>query len=195
MDPANSAVVYVSTAGGGVFKSTNGGDTWQETGLRYYSEIRSLAIDPVRTSTLYAGGVGTISKSNDGGDTWTRILTLPRPFRDLALDPELPDTVYVNTDTAIFKTNDGGISWSMFHHQLPSDTYFWSLAVAPSPARALYIAASSGIFRCDLPEGNCNQVSTTLCLRIEFSPGRPGEIFAGTTDAGVLRSRDNGATW
>ena len=49
--------LYAGTAGGGVFKSTNGGGNWSavNTGLTCYSSVYALAIDPATPTTLYAG--------------------------------------------------------------------------------------------------------------------------------------------
>ncbi len=194
VDPSNSSVVYVGTYSGGVFKSTDGAESWHETGIRYYSDIRALAIDPIRTSTVYACGPGTISKSTDGGATWTVIFQLPRYFADFALDPERPDTLYATTDMTVFTTRDGGITWSAFP-DLPGNLWIRGIAVASGPPQLLLVATDSGVYRCDASNGGCSHVLTTPSWEIAASGARPGEIFVGTIHEGVLHSRDSGSTW
>ena len=59
IDPNTNTILYASTNGGGVFKSTNGGDSWSpiNDGLTSLN-VQALAIDPVTTTTLYAGTAG-----------------------------------------------------------------------------------------------------------------------------------------
>jgi len=88
VDPRNSSVVYLGTAGGGVWKTTDGGQTWIPlTDNQPSLEIGALALDPSNPDTVYAGtsfsnsffsnlGAG-ILKSSDGGATWTQ---LPGPL-------------------------------------------------------------------------------------------------------------------
>src|SRR2546430_7068457 len=68
IDPMTPGVLYAA-AGGGVFKSTNGGASWSavNTGLPNSSYVSVLAIDPQTPATLYAGTYGGLFKSYDGG--------------------------------------------------------------------------------------------------------------------------------
>ena len=73
IDPQNPGTLYAGLAGpGGVFKSDDGGMTWNQAGLSdAFSPIGSLAIDPRNPQTLYAGMHTGIFKTTDGGQTWT----------------------------------------------------------------------------------------------------------------------------
>jgi len=64
--------VYVACDVGGIYKSTDHGDTWEikNTGLGIYY-VQDIAVDPVNPSTIYAGTRGGIYKSTNGGDLWT----------------------------------------------------------------------------------------------------------------------------
>ena len=84
IDPMVPQTLYAGTGQGGVFKSTNGGRTWNSIntglpkyinpGLPNYYEVSSLAIDPTTSQTIYAstGGAG-IFKSINGGSDWSPI--------------------------------------------------------------------------------------------------------------------------
>ena len=72
INPVNTNTLYAGTGGGGVFKSTDGGDTWDDvnTGLTGFF-VQCLAINTNTPSTLYAGTLGGGAfKSTNGGDTW-----------------------------------------------------------------------------------------------------------------------------
>jgi photosystem II stability/assembly factor-like uncharacterized protein len=63
-------VLYVaSEGGGGVFKSTNGGDSWFQVNLGLdHLSIQGLAVDPAAPNTLYASGVGGVYKTTTGAE-------------------------------------------------------------------------------------------------------------------------------
>jgi len=113
IDPRTPTTLYA--AGDGVFKSTDGGNTWSavNTGLPALF-VNALAIDPTTPTTLYAGiGIsgGGVFKSTDGGNTWSAVNTgLTTPYVDtLAIDPRTPTTLYAGTvDGGVFKSTDGG---------------------------------------------------------------------------------------
>ena len=68
VDPSDPDVVYAGTIRNGVYKSTDGGDTWAGPYGPQDYEALTLAIDPANTSTLYAGFAGRgLYKSTDGG--------------------------------------------------------------------------------------------------------------------------------
>ncbi len=75
IDPSNPNTIYAGTIQGGVCKSTNGGDTWIQTGSGLTDlHVRSLAIDPSNPTTIYAGtDAGGVFKSTNGGDSWNPI--------------------------------------------------------------------------------------------------------------------------
>ncbi len=117
VDPQNPMTVYAggTFSNGGVFKSTDGGITWQSfsNGLTSQSVI-SLEIDPATPSTLYAAVNGGFCKSENAGNSWRSInADLTNNFvRSIAIDPLTPLTVYVGTSRGVFKSTNGGDNWS-----------------------------------------------------------------------------------
>ena len=125
---------YVGAAGGGVWKTTNGGITWQSVseGLGVQT-IGDLAVAPSDTNIVWVGtgeknslrsqwwGDG-VYKSTDGGKKWTNMgLKDTRSIGRIVLHPTNPDIVYVaalghlwgaNPERGIYKTTDGGKTWS-----------------------------------------------------------------------------------
>src|SRR5690242_3226926 len=132
--PGRPAEVYVGTASGGIFKSTNEGISWfpifdQSGGMQ---SIGALAIAPSNPSIVWAGtgeannrqssswGDG-VYRSNDGGGHWQRVgLEETRHVGRIVIHPTDPNTVYVaavghlwgsNAERGVFKTTDGGATW------------------------------------------------------------------------------------
>ncbi|MBN1888310.1 MAG: hypothetical protein JW850_09980 [Thermoflexales bacterium] len=134
-DPTNSNTIYIGTATGGVWKSTNGGTSWTPlTDNQASFSIFSIAIDPTNPNTLYAGtgeisgyyGTG-ILKSTDGGGSWSVLGQAEMAgmvVSSIVIDPSSPQTVYAATAhplqylgqsapfPAVFKSTDGGATWT-----------------------------------------------------------------------------------
>lgn len=148
IDPTNSNVVYVGTGeangghnnfpGGGVFKSTDAGATWNFLGLEGTTSIGRIVINPQNTDILYLASVGSyfspnpergIYKSTDAGLTWENSLFVSDTtgFVDLIIDPNNPDRLMATAwervrrpnsshlfgpSSAIYKTTNGGNNWT-----------------------------------------------------------------------------------
>jgi photosystem II stability/assembly factor-like uncharacterized protein len=116
IDPKNPKTVWVGTGeawtrnstsvGDGVYKSTDGGDTWTNMGLAESERISRIVVDPSDTNTVYVCVPGKLwsdsderglYKTSDGGKNWKKILKGPNPSTGcstLALDPSNPKTIY-----------------------------------------------------------------------------------------------------
>lgn len=125
-------VLYVGTAGGGVWKSNTAGMTFDPVFDKHPQSIGALAIDPVKPNTVWVGtgesnmrnsvaiGLG-IYKTTDGGRNWTRMgLEKSEHISKIIIHPTEPNTVYVavpgplwsdSPDRGLYKTTDGGKTW------------------------------------------------------------------------------------
>ena len=132
-DPRNSDVLYIGTASGGLWKSTNAGTTFIPVfDEQPVSSIGALAVDPLHPDIVWAGtGEGNprnsvtggygIYKSLDGGRTWTLSgLEETRHIHRIIVNPVNSDVVYAgaigspwgpNKERGVFKTINGGKSW------------------------------------------------------------------------------------
>ncbi len=135
VDPTDSATIYAASAGAGVFKTTDGGSTWQpvfdEVGT--YS-MGAVTVDPNNPNVVYAGtgeingrvqtydGTG-VYKSVNGGDTWT-FSGLPLSFGigRILVDPNNSDVVYAaamgrlwesNPERGLYRSIDAGATWDL----------------------------------------------------------------------------------
>jgi photosystem II stability/assembly factor-like uncharacterized protein len=157
--PTNPTTLYVSAGGDGVFKSTDGGDTWSATGL--HSSVAALTIDPATPTTLYAETQygGGVFKSADGGDTWSAT-GLDSSVYALAIDPVTPGTLYaVRYDHyGVIKSTDGGHTGSATG--LTSGVY--ALAIDPVTPGTLYAASPGGLIKSTDGGGTWFAINTDL---------------------------------
>ena len=113
MDASGPQTVYAGTAGGGLFKTTDGGATWQNIPA-ISGAVASVAADPNRSGVVYAAvfnnlANGSIRKSIDGGVTWATIFPTTAAIFNITIDPGNSDILYAPTvGHGAFKSTDGG---------------------------------------------------------------------------------------
>ena len=95
IDPSNTSTIYAGTDDG-VFKSTDGGESWSATGLTN-TNVNALAIDPANHSII-AGTDDDVYRSTDGGGHWYFSVG-PSNVNGLAIDPTNPDIIYASALT------------------------------------------------------------------------------------------------
>lgn len=159
VSPSNANLVLIGAATGGVWRSTDGGATFNATSDSQVDlAVGSIAFAPSNNSIVYAGmgdvdggylGTGVL-RSTDGGVTWTRVsnTTLPSPgtIAKIEVDPTDPNRVYVAQfllrsgssffSSGFFLSTDGGVNWTKTFSGLPRD-----LVRHPTSANIIYLSA------------------------------------------------------
>lgn len=187
-------IVYAGTAGGGVFLSTNNGDTWQPAGNELLGlDVRALAVNAQDAIFAATGGQG-IFRSVDGGQSWQSInrgLTgLHLDVFSLAIDPA-NQALFAGTSDGVVRSTDNGENWTVLTG-LPANPVA-ALYIDPQNS-ALYVALSqSGLFRSTDGGGQWARIDNGFEPTAILS-AQQGILLAGTPD-GLYFSRDNGATW
>ena len=156
LDPNDSSVVWVGTGesnsqrsvayGDGIYRSVDGGKSWENLGLKKSEHIGRVVVDPRDSKVVYvaaegplwgAGGDRGLYKTTDGGKTWKAVLTISENTGvvDVAMDPSNPDIVYAaayqrrrhvftlidgGPESAIYKSTDAGATWNKLKSGLPS---------------------------------------------------------------------------
>ncbi len=214
-DPKNSGVLYAASpqsnpAGtlGGVYKSTNGGATWTRmvTGLTFKS-VQILAIDPVTTTTLYAGtNGGGVFKSTDGAATWNVINSGLGIFNitALAVDPKFPITIYAGgsfTPNPVYKSTNGGAGWTLSSTGLGFSTVN-ALVIDPVNSGTIYDASSNGVAKSTDGGATWNLPANTLrgqsVQNLVINISNPTVLYASLANsngADIYKSNTGGLTW
>ena len=174
--PGEPKIVWVGTGetwarnsvgyGDGVYKTTDGGDSWTRMGLEKTERIARIVIHPTRPDTVVVAATGPlfadspergVYRTTDGGKTWEKTLYVDARTgaADLAWDPQNPDVLYASMwsvrrqpwtfasggpGSGLYKSTDGGRTWRKLTQGLPEGE-LGRIAVAVSPARASRVYA------------------------------------------------------
>src|SRR5882672_10762107 len=186
--PSNPDVVWVGTGesnvrnsvsfGDGVYKSTDGGKTWQHMGLKDSERISAIVINPLNPDMVYIGALGHafgpndergVFMTTDGGKTWTKTLYIDNQHgvADLEIDPTNPNILYAgmwsferkpwthrsgSEKGGVYKSIDGGRTWNKLTNGLPKLIGRLGVRVAPSNPNIVYaiVEAKEGtLYRSD----------------------------------------------
>jgi photosystem II stability/assembly factor-like uncharacterized protein len=204
IDPKNPDIVYASAEDGGLFRSTDQGGNWVSVlGERSF---RTLAIDPLNPSNIYAGkySSGTdsygIYKTNDGGASWSAA-GLNFSCYALVLDPKTPSTIYAagffENNYTVWKSTNGGGGWIAVSVGLESigvDT----MTIDPALPSTLYLGSHRGVQKSTDGGVNWSAANTGLTgavYALAIDPITPSNLYAGTFDNGVFKSNDGALNW
>jgi len=185
IDPTNNKTVWVGTGeanprnnvsyGNGIYKSTDGGDTWHDVGLKNARNISRIAVNPKNPKVVVVAAFGDffadnpnggVWRTDDGGRSWQHTLYIgPQTgASDLAMDPKNPNILFAGmwqvrrvpwnlvsggSADGLYRSIDSGKTWSKLSgHGLPDGLMGRiGLAIAPSNTRRVYalIQSKAGI--------------------------------------------------
>jgi len=186
LDPTNPDIMYLGTGEGyynidavtgiGLLKSTDGGQSWNPTGLSYpYSQgesILRLNIDPRDGQIVLAATMDGVRRSTDGGQTWSSVRS--GEIKELVRDPQNPDVLlcapgnpWGSNINGIYRSIDNGLTWSRSSGGLPSVDRLGRTVMAFYP-------------------NNSQIVWAGICGTFDYN---------GSQTLGIFRSLDNGVTW
>ncbi len=141
-------------AGGGIFKSTDGGDTWNElkNGVPVEGQGRiGIAVARTNPKRIYAivdAKAGGLYRSDDAGNSWNLISADKRIwgrgwyFCKVTADPKNPDIVYVS-NTSVYKSTDAGKTWTAIKGAPGGDDYH-QLWISPDDPNRMILASDQG---------------------------------------------------
>ncbi|HWZ42587.1 MAG TPA: hypothetical protein VNW97_03890, partial [Candidatus Saccharimonadales bacterium] len=157
IDPTNSRTIYVaawsveSSTSGEMFRSLNGGRSWELLPDLHGKSIRALALAPSNPRVLVAGALDGVFRSRDGGDSWERISPVNhaeiKNVESIAVDPGNPDIIYAGTWHLPWKTEDGGRSWHNIRNGVIEDSDVFSIIIDPQNPSVVFASACSGIYK------------------------------------------------
>jgi photosystem II stability/assembly factor-like uncharacterized protein len=197
LNPGGGSITFGGT---GIYRSTDGGESWRRRGLEDSGTTGRIVTHPTDPDVVYvaaggslfnAGGERGIYKTTNGGRTWRRILAPETPFTggtDLAMDPRDPDRLYAamwdhrrepdvrtygGVGSGLFRTDDGGRTWKRLEN-----------VVTKTPGDTTGLVSDASLGR----------------IGVALAPSNPDRVYVITTatfgqDKGFYVSNDAGETF
>lgn len=184
---------YMGTTGGGVWKTTDAGQYWENISDGYFEtgSVGAIAVSESHPNIIYVGmgehaprGVMTsygdgVYKSLDGGQTWSKMgLEATQHISRIRIHPEDPNVVFVAAQGAlhaatpergVYKSTDGGVTWD----------------------RVLYVDENTGAVELSMDQNYPNILYAAM-----WEHGRkPWQVISGGPGSGLYKSVDNGVSW
>jgi photosystem II stability/assembly factor-like uncharacterized protein len=211
LHPTNPSILYVAT-NDAVYKSRDGGDTWEKFPSFSARRVTTVAIDPQLPATVYAGTMGdAVYKSPDGGQHW-----LPHNVglkehvsfvNQFVFHPALSEKIYAATTVGAFYTKDAGREWEERMNGMKEVHIVTAIAINPKDPSVLYGGTTGGIYRSEDGAMSWKKINTGLIPEselmasmalgvnaIEIDHINPDIVYAGTTK-GLFRTANKGESW
>ena len=190
--PSQPQTFYMGSTGGGIWKTTDAGHTWNNIsdGFLPVGSMGAVEVSRSNPDVIYAGtgsskirsnvSIGRgVFKSTDAGKTWTFAgLRDVGQISTIRIDPANPDLVYVaalgnpfidNPERGVYRSGDGGKTWK----------------------NVLHISDSAGAADLELQPGS----PKTLFATMWHGQRKPWTIISGAAEGGIYKSTDGGDTW
>jgi photosystem II stability/assembly factor-like uncharacterized protein len=210
--PSDTTIIYVSSPGGGIWKSSNSGKSWKpliDNINSAWMDVYNLCIDPNNQNTIYAAlQIGGIIKSVDAGNSWSTTGNGPIVSKKVVVHPKNSKIVFATANTGIWRSTNEGVSWT----KVSSSNYgFEDIEFNPTNPNKMYasrrdaynyacvwISSDNGINWTNNSLNNGIKHAGRTLLAV--SPADPGAVYAvfsnGENLFGALyKSTDSGATY
>ncbi len=175
LDPNNPSIVWVGTGennnqrsvsyGDGIYKSLDGGASWENMGLKNSEHIGKIIVHPDNSDIVYVAAIGPlwssggdrgVYRTTDGGKTWNAVLTIDEHtgVNDIIMDHKNPEVIYAaafqrrrhvftylggGPGSGLYKTVNGGESWEKINKGLPTvDMGRIGLTISPANHEIIY---------------------------------------------------------
>ncbi len=241
-DPVNPQVFYFGSTGGGIWKTTDGGQYWENISDRFFkrASVGAIAVADSDPNVIYVGmGETTIRgnvshgdgvyRSTDGGQTWTHLgLEDTRQIGKIRIHPHNPDLLYVaalghahgpNKERGVFRSHDGGKTWEHIlflneevgSHDIVLDPHnprilyavLWRARRLPHTLNSggegcgLYKSTDGGKTWTDISHNKGLPAGMLGKIGVAVSGARKDRVWAivEAEDGAVFRSDDAGITW
>ncbi len=243
--PSNPEILYVGSGeglqrpdlstGDGVYKSTDGGKTWKNMGLRDGQQISAIIVDPKDPNRVYVAVLGHpygpnaergIFRTTDGGNTWQKVFYKDENTGAVALEFDPADSRIIygvswearqgpwengdwqGKNSGLFKSTDGGTTWRPLTKGLPTAEQGLGrigIAAAPSDPKRLYAMVDAprlgGVYRSDDAGESWRKVNTEQRLwgrgsdfaEVKVDPKDKDVVYVANTCA--YRSTDGGKSF
>jgi PKD repeat protein len=199
--PSNEQIIYVSSPGGGIWKTTNGGSTWAPLvdNNSSWMNVFALTIDPANQNIIYAGMANSVGiiKSTDAGTTWAPVGAGPSgTVRKIVVHPGSSNIIFAAATNGIWRSTNAGSSWTQVHTGSKEDIEF-----KPGDVNIMY-ASGSDVYRSVDNGVSWTQVTAAMGITntgrtlVSVSAADPNVVYAvqasGNTFGRLYKSTNSG---
>ena len=216
IDPSDPQTIYIGSihdpssfsqkplSGSHIFKSTDGGLTWNEIGVNYprhvETSIRVITVDPQNSKVVYLGTSARESvqgngvwKSADGGETWNQIVSgMPKDasVNAIVIHPAEPNRMLVATETGVYRSLDQGLDWKLVGSLQALDMEY-----DPGNPDVVYVASRQGVMvskdfgsswedvSAGLPDGDITAIAVNCNGTVVYAGVRNEGLFAAVANS------------
>lgn len=209
------AVSCAPARDGGVFRSVDKGDTWEQKVTISKkqtiagSNIITIKIDPKDSKIIYLGTRGEgIFKSMDGGELWYRLNETSKVFSkranvyDIAIDPQNASNIYVGTYQdrfgRLFRSPDGGKNWEEVYRVSRERYAIFAVEVDSYDPSVIYMGTAEGGLLKSIDFGKSWRIINwfdDVISDIKVNPHDTRTVYVSTFNRGIYKTTDKGQNW
>lgn len=208
VDPNNSNILFAGSNGGGVWKSTDGGNNWSpKTDFFATMEIWAIAVAPSNSNTIYAGtkGLGVI-KSTDGGETWSQTgpgIPNNTNIQEIRVDYNNENNAWIAGNKGVRYTQNGGTSWSTASG-INASAYVYDVQIHPTNPSIIYACTKVGCYYStnggtSFTKATGSESAWGERRLLAVSPASPNVVYTilstGLVFLEIYKSTDSGLTY
>ena len=215
---ADPSILYCGTEPGEIYKSTDGGLSWNPSSQPYFfNGVEAICVDPTNPDVVYASNGWSLMKSADGGSTWNAVLTVTSLWaKEILVLASNPNIVLVAANTGLYRSTDAGANWVNLN-----SVATWDVKSKPGDDNIIYVVQNNPTLkRAEFWKSTNQGASFSLKdngwysstdpartdggSRLAVTPADPQRVYAyliGEAKAGdlgfigVYRSNDGGENW
>jgi len=210
VDPSNTSTYYAGAPAGGIWKSTDAGQTWSPLSDNLPQiGVSGIAIDPNNANIIYITTgdddfgntyfVG-VKKSIDGGQTWNNTGTInANSANEIYIDPTNSNTIWVATSNGLYKSIDAGDSWDNKKNGNIKD-----FKLKPGDPNTIYAVSKNTFYKSTDAGATFNTITsglpnTSSRLTIDITPANADYVYVLSANnnnfQGVYKSTNSGASF
>jgi len=198
VEPSQQRIIYAGSPGGGIWKTTNGGQSWTPLGDRMTNmSIWSIAIDPNNANVVYLGNsAGQIMKSTNGGNSWSEIYRVNGTPRTILIHPN-SSRVFIGSTKGLYRSTNSGGSFSLVLNAVAEDVLF-----KPGNTNVVY-ACGNSFYRSTNGGSSFSRITSGINrnerMKMAVTPANPNAVYVvqkrGSGFGYLYRSLDGGSSF